>query len=254
MNCEEARILVHALADGELDAGHAREVEAHVAQCDGCAAELAAARAMTQALRAVPLGFAMPASLSAKIDRVVPTPMPVTNRRALLKGFAFGGVASALAAASVGLVVFREGQDDRILGEAISAHLRSLQADHLTDVLSTNQHTVKPWFNGRIDLAPPVIDLTAQGFTLIGGRLDYIDGKPAAALVYRRRIHVINLFVAQGLGEASSTPKLTIMQGFNLLRWNENGLNMLAVSDLNRDELEEFGAKFSAAARTAAQS
>lgn len=254
MNCEEARILVHALADGELDAGHAREVEAHVAQCDGCAAELAAAREMTQALRAVPLGFAVPASLSAKIDRVVPTPMPVTNRRALLKGFAFGGVASALAAASVGLVVFREGQDDRILGEAISAHLRSLQADHLTDVLSTNQHTVKPWFNGRVDLAPPVIDLTAQGFTLIGGRLDYIDGKPAAALVYRRRVHVINLFVAQGLGEAPSTPRLTMMQGFNLLRWNENGLNMLAVSDLNRDELEEFGAKFSAAARTAAQS
>jgi anti-sigma factor RsiW len=254
MTCEEARILVHALADGELDAGHAREIEAHVAQCDGCAAELAAAREMTQALRAAPLGFTLPASLSAKIDRVVPTPMPVTNRRALLKGFAFGGVASALAAASVGLVVLREGQDDRILGEAISAHLRSLQADHLTDVLSTNQHTVKPWFNGRIDLAPPVIDLTAQGFTLIGGRLDYIDGKPAAALVYRRRIHVINLFVAQGLGEASSTPKLTMMQGFNLLRWNENGLNMLAVSDLNRDELEEFGAKFAAAARAAAQS
>ena len=109
-------------------------------------------------------------------------------------------------------------------------------------------------FNGRIDLAPPVIDLTAQGFTLIGGRLDYIDGKPAAALVYRRRVHVINLFVAQGLGEAPSTPRLTMMQGFNLLRWNENGLNMLAVSDLNREELEEFGAKFSAAARAAAQS
>ena len=254
MTCEEARILVHALADGELDAGHAREVEAHVAQCEACAAELAAAREMKQALRAAPLGFAVPASLSAKIDRVVPAPMPVTNRRALLKGFAFGGVASALAAASVGLVILRESQDDRILGEAISAHLRSLQADHLTDVLSTDQHTVKPWFNGRIDLAPPVIDLTAQGFTLIGGRLDYIDGKPAAALVYRRRVHVINLFVAQGLGEAPSTPRLTMMQGFNLLRWNENGLNMLAVSDLNRDELEEFGAKFSAVARAAAQS
>jgi anti-sigma factor RsiW len=254
MTCEEARILVHALADGELDAGHAREVEAHVAQCVACAAELAAARVMKERLRAAPLGFAVPASLTAKIDRVVPTPLPVTNRRALLKGFAAGGIASALAAASVGLVILRETQGDRILGEAISAHLRSLQADHLTDVLSTDQHTVKPWFNGRIDLAPPVIDLTAQGFTLIGGRLDYIDGKPAAALVYRRRIHVINLFVAQGLGEAPSTPKLTMMQGFNLLRWNENGLNMLAVSDLNRDELEEFGSKFSAAARAAAQS
>ena len=254
MTCEEARVLVHALADGELDAGHAREVEAHVAQCAGCAAELAAARDMKRALRTEPLRFAVPLSLRANIDRIVPVPAPVTNRRALLKGFAFGGVASALAAASVGFVVLRESHDDRILGEAISAHLRSLQADHLTDVLSSNQHTVKPWFNGRIDLAPPVIDLTAQGFTLIGGRLDYIDGKPAAALVYRRRVHVINLFVAQGLGEASSTPQLTMMQGFNILRWNENGLNLLAVSDLNRDELEEFGAKFTAAASAAAQS
>src|SRR3569623_3730483 len=131
MNCEEARILVHALADGELDAGHAREVETHVAQCKDCAAELAAAREMTQALRATPLGFAVPASLTAKIDRVVPTPMPVTNRRALLKGFAFGGVASALAAASVGLVVLREGQAARILGAAISAQLRSHPAAHL---------------------------------------------------------------------------------------------------------------------------
>jgi anti-sigma factor RsiW len=128
-----------------------------------------------------------------------------------------------------------------------------LQADHLTDVLSTDQHTVKPWFNGRIDLAPPVIDLTAQGFTLIGGRLDYIDGKPAAVLVYRRRIHVINLFVAQGLGPAPATPSLEVVQGFNILRWNEGGLNLLAVSDLNREELEEFGAKFTAAAHAAAQ-
>jgi len=254
MTCEEARVLVHALADGELDAGHAREVEAHVTQCADCAAELAAAREMTGVLRVEPLRFAVPPSLRAKIDRAVPIPAPRPNRRALLQGFAFGGAASALAAASVSLVILRDSRDDRILGEAISAHLRSLQADHLTDVLSTDQHTVKPWFNGRIDLAPPVIDLTAQGFTLIGGRLDYIDGKPAAALVYRRRIHVINLFVAQGLGEAPSTPSLTMMQGFNILRWNENGLNLLAVSDLNREELEEFGAKFSTAARAAAQS
>jgi anti-sigma factor RsiW len=254
MTCEEARVLVHALVDGELDVMHAREVEAHVAGCAGCAAELAAARAMKQALRAKPLGFDVPAALRAKIDRAVPVPPPATNRRALLKGFALGGVASALAAASITFVVLREDRDDRILGDAISAHLRSLQADHLTDVLSTDQHTVKPWFNGRIDLAPPVIDLTAQGFTLIGGRLDYIDGKPAAAIVYRRRIHVINLFVAQGLGPAPSTPTLTMVQGFNILRWNEGGLNLLAVSDLNREELEEFGAKFTAAARAAAQS
>jgi len=251
MTCEEVRVLVHALADGELDAGHAREVEAHVAQCEACAAELAAAREVKHALRTQPLGFDVPATLRAKIDGVVPAPVPVPNRRALLKGFALGGITSALVAASLTFVVLRDGRDDRILGDAISAHLRSLQADHLTDVLSSNQHTVKPWFNGRIDLAPPVIDLTAQGFTLIGGRLDYIDGKPAAAIVYRRRIHVINLFVAQDLGPAPSTPALSMMQGFNILRWNENGLNLLAVSDLNREELEEFGAKFTAAARAA---
>jgi anti-sigma factor RsiW len=251
MTCEEALVLVHALADGELDVVHAREVEAHVAECPRCAAELAMAREMKRALRAEPLGFAVPASLRAKIERAVPLPAPVTNRRAMLKGFAFGGVASALAAASLTFVVLRDDRDDRILGDAISAHLRSLQADHLTDVLSTDQHTVKPWFNGRIDLAPPVIDLTGQGFTLIGGRLDYIDGKPAAAIVYRRRIHVINLFVLQGLGAAPSTPTLTVVQGFNILRWNEGGLNLLAVSDLNREELEEFGTKFTAAARAA---
>jgi anti-sigma factor RsiW len=251
MTCEETRVLLHALADGELDAGHAREVEAHVAQCAACAAELAAARELKQALRAQPLGFDVPATLRAQIDSVLPLPAQATNRRALLKGFALGGFASALAAASLTFVVLRDGRNDRILGEAISAHLRSLQADHLTDVLSSNQHTVKPWFNGRIDLAPPVIDLTAQGFTLIGGRLDYIDGKPAAAIVYRRRVHVINLFVAQDLGPATSTPALSMVQGFNILRWNENGLNLLAVSDLSREELEEFGAKFTAAARAA---
>jgi anti-sigma factor RsiW len=144
-------------------------------------------------------------------------------------------------------VVVRGDRDDRLVGEAVSAHLRSLQADHLTDVLSSDQHTVKPWFNGRIDLAPPVIDLTAQGFRLIGGRLDYIDGKPAAALVYRRRVHVINLFVMQNAGAAFAAPKIEVVQGFNILRWTDRGLNLLAVSDLAQDELEEFKAKFEAA-------
>jgi len=169
----------------------------------------------------------------------------------LFKGFAFGGLVSAAAAASVALIVVREDQDRRIVGEAISAHLRSLQADHLTDVLSTDQHTVKPWFNGRIDLAPPVIDLTARGFTLVGGRLDFIDGKPVAAIVYRRRVHIINLFVAQGMGSALPAPKVESVQGFNIRRWTDQGLNLLAISDINPDELEEFGAKFEEASRAA---
>jgi anti-sigma factor RsiW len=248
MTCEEAAVLVHALIDGELDASNAREVETHVAGCARCAAEVAASRELRQALRGHDLGHVAPASLRTSIDRVVPQPPAALGRRTLLKGFALGSFVSAAAAVGVGFVVLRTDRDSQIAGEAISAHLRSLQADHLTDVLSSDQHTVKPWFNGRIDLAPPVIDLTALGFTLVGGRLDFIDGKPVAALVYRRRIHVINLFVMQGIGSTSPSPQLETIQGFNSLRWSGEGFNFLAVSDLARDELEEFGSKFEIAA------
>ncbi len=249
MTCEEAEVMLHALIDDELDAGHAREVEAHVAQCERCAAQLAAYRDLHQAVQGGNLRYAAPASLRRSIDRAVPS-LVMTSRRTLLKGFALGGVVSAAAAASITLVIVGADRDKRILGETISAHLRSLQADHLTDVLSSDQHTVKPWFNGRIDLAPPIIDLTAEGFTLIGGRLDFIDGKPVAAIVYRRRVHVINLFVAQGMGPALPAPKVESVQGFNIRRWSDQGLNFLAVSDLNPDELEEFGTKFEQASRS----
>jgi anti-sigma factor RsiW len=251
MTCDEAAILLHALIDGELDAGHAREVEAHAASCARCAAQLAAYRELRQAMQGSKLRYAAPASLRARIDRAVPAPVPATSRRALLKGFAFGSLATAAAAAGVTFVIVGQDRDSRILSEAVSAHLRSLQAEHLTDVLSSNQHTVKPWFNGRIDLAPPVYDLTAQGFTLIGGRLDYIDGKPVAAIVYRRRVHVINLFVMQGMGATLPTPELETMQGFNVLRWRDQNFDLLAISDLAPDELEEFEAKFEAAAKAA---
>jgi len=251
MNCEEAGVLLHALIDGELDASHAREVEAHVASCARCAAALAAYRELRQAMPTDKLRYAAPDSLRASVDRAVPAPAAQPSRRSLLKGFAFGSMATAAAAAGVTFVIVGRDRDRNILSDAVSAHLRSLQAEHLIDVASSDQHTVKPWFNGRIDLAPPVIDLTAQGFTLIGGRLDYIDGKPVAAIVYRRRVHVINLFVMQGLGSALPAPKLQVMQGFNILRWTDQGLNLMAVSDLDQEEFKEFQAKFEAAAKAA---
>ncbi len=247
MNCEEAGLLLNALIDGELDAGHARDIEAHLAGCQRCSALLVHARTMRQALSAPALRYEAPAGLRARIDRALPaTRAAASNRRALLKGFAFGSLASAAIAASAAIFVVRLEQDDRILGDVVSAHLRSLQADHLIDVQSTDQHTVKPWFNGRTDLSPPVIDLTAQGFTLIGGRLDFIDGKPAAAIVYKRRAHIINLFVTQGLRAVPFAARLSAMQGFNIRQWTEQGLSLLAVSDINAEELQEFGEKFTA--------
>jgi anti-sigma factor RsiW len=114
-------------------------------------------------------------------------------------------------------------------------------------VETSDQHTVKPWFDGKVDVAPPVIDLTAEGFTLLGGRLDYIDGEQVAAVVYRRRKHIINLFVAQRLGSAHAYVGARTVQGYNVRHWSEQGLDFWAVSDLDPAELGEFVAKISAA-------
>ncbi|MGJ5180677.1 anti-sigma factor family protein [Bradyrhizobium oligotrophicum] len=255
MTCDEAEILIHALADGELDAGHAREVEAHVAGCARCASELAAIRQMRQVLAGADLTYKAPSALRQRIEAALPAVQPpvVTpltarpSRRSLLKGFAMGSAVSALAATGLVAIVLRNDDQQRIEAEIVSAHLRSLQAGHLTDVISTDQHTVKPWFNGRLDVAPPVIDLTAQGFTLIGGRLDYVDARAIGAVVYRRRQHVINLFVAQTSGTERRTARMDTIQGFNIRSWRDRGLNYWAVSDINADELNEFGERFETA-------
>jgi anti-sigma factor RsiW len=158
-----------------------------------------------------------------------------------------GSALSAAVAATLFIAVIRTDQDQRVLGDVVSAHLRSLQGEHLTDIETSDLHTVKPWFNGKLDVAPPVVDLTAQGFRLIGGRLDYIDGKAVAAIVYRRRAHVINLFIAQAAAFEGPGAKLEKVQGFNIRHWDAQGLEFWAVSDINAGELQEFGAKFEAA-------
>jgi anti-sigma factor RsiW len=280
MICAESEILLHALLDNELDAGNAREVETHLESCLNCAAQLRAYRELLQAMPAAQLRFAAPTSLRRRIDTALPLPRAAhsapkdareradaseasghrgnshgssnvralsSSRRSMLKGFAMGTVLSAALAATLMIAVIPTDDDQRVLGDVVSAHLRSLQGDHLTDVQTSNQHTVKPWFNGKVDVAPPVVDLTAQGFTLVGGRLDYIDGKAVASIVYRRRAHVINLFVAQGEAADHRGAKLEKVQGFNIRRWNAQGLEFWAVSDIAAEELQEFGSKLEAA-------
>jgi len=253
MNCAEAEIMLHALIDGELDAGHAREVETHVAACAGCAAQLAALRAVRAAMAGATLKLTAPPGLRARIENAIPAPparlgrsIPPT-RRSFFGGFAAGAALSGAIAASVTLAVLRGDKNRTIADEVVSAHIRSLQPGHLMDVETSDQHTVKPWFDGKVDVAPPVIDLTAEGFTLLGGRLDYIDGEPVAAVVYRRRKHIINLFVAQRLGSGHALMSAKSVQGYNVRNWSAQGLDFWAVSDLDPQELDEFVQKISAA-------
>jgi anti-sigma factor RsiW len=249
MTCAETSLLLHGLLDDELDAGHAGKVETHLEDCHRCSAQLHNCRELKQALSAVSLRYTAPTSLRRRIDMMLPrAPIPATNRRSVLKGFVMGTAVSTALAASLVVAVIRTDQDQRLLDEVVSAHVRSLQGEHLTDVQTSDQHTVKPWFNGKLDLAPPVVDLTAQGFRLIGGRLDYVNGKAAAAIVYRRRTHVINLLVTPGAALEAADSKDTL-QGFNIRRWRAHGLECFAVSDLNEEELQEFVDKFDAALR-----
>ena len=250
MTCDEAEALLHALIDGELDAGHTREVENHIAGCPRCAAALRDYRAMSKMIAEAGVHYTAPLALRQRIEAALPRPQAAPNRRAVLRGFAMGSAVSALAATGLVAIVLRRDDVERIQSEVVSAHLRSLQAGHLTDVVSTDQHTVKPWFNGKLDVAPPVIDLTAQGFTLVGGRLDYVDARAIGAVVYKRRQHIINLFVAQTANTERRSAKIETVQGFNIRHWSDRGLNYWAVSDLASDELAEFGEKFEATART----
>jgi anti-sigma factor (TIGR02949 family) len=257
MNCAECEVLIHALLDGELDAGHARDVEAHLAACPGCAGKLAAFRRMREVMAAANLKETAPAHLRDRIEAALPSPAlravaPKTwlqsSRRMFLGGFASGAALSGALAASLLLAVFRGDREQTLADQIVSAHIRSLQQPaHLLDVQTSDEHTVKPWFDGKVDVAPPVVDLTADGFILLGGRLDYIDGDPVASVVYRRRKHLINLFVARQLGNAHAFVSTRTVQGYNVRHWSHGGLDYWAVSDLDPEELEAFVKKISAA-------
>ena len=258
MRCDESEVMLHALIDGELDAGHARDVEAHVASCAGCGEKFAAFRTMHEVMSTAPLKETAPAHLRNRIEALTATPASRVvsirrfmqpTRRSFFGGFAMGSVLSAAAAAGLVLTVIRRDQEQTITEEVVSAHIRSLQAGHLMDVETSDRHTVKPWFNGRVDVAPPVVDLTAESFTLIGGRLDYIDSEPVAAIVYQRRKHVINLFVAQHLGRRHTRTIGDSIQGYNVRHWSQDGLDLWAVSDIVGDELDEFVQKIASALR-----
>jgi anti-sigma factor RsiW len=246
MNCDEAKILLHGLVDDEVNPPHAYRIEAHVGDCAHCAAQLRLHRAMRDMIAKTDLRFPAPPGLRTRIRAMLPVTATAAPRwHALFQGFAFGAALSATAAALLMIAVIRSGQDQFIVSDVVSAHLRSLQANHLTDVQGSDG--VEPWLGNRLGVAPPVPDLARQGFSLVGGRIDYVLGKPVAAIVYRRSSHLINLFIAQD-AQAEHSARVETMQGVNVDLWSEKGLNLCAVGDVSAEELEDFRKTFEAAA------
>jgi anti-sigma factor RsiW len=244
--CEEMRLLLQADLDGELDAGRAAAVAAHLATCPDCAPAQRALTALSARLRDELPRHAAPAalrqSLTARFAAAAPVAAPRRQRTPWPGRLLSCGIGAALAASLVLLLVPSQRGD--MAGEVVADHIRALQPGHLMDVASTDQHTVKPWFDGRLDYAPPVKDLAAQGFPLVGGRLDYLAARPVAALAYRRAQHVIDLYVWPG---ADAAPASGTRNGYNFERWTQQGMVLWAVSDLNRTELAQFASLWRAA-------
>jgi anti-sigma factor RsiW len=242
--CPDKELLLHALVDGELDAGNTVALEAHAAGCAACAAELAAIRQVKARLAAAPLAYAAPPSLHARLDAALAEAARPARRRGIAaETWVMSGAIGALAASLALFTLVPSGQN--LEGQLIDAQARSLEAQHLVDVQTSDRHTVKPWFNGKVDFAPPVVDLAPQGYPLVGGRLDRLDGRRVAALVFRRRAHAINLFVWPG--EAPAAPLTERKQGYTLVRWGRGGLTFWAVSDVDPADLAGFQKAFAAA-------
>jgi anti-sigma factor RsiW len=238
--CDQT-LLLQADFDGELDAAQAAAFAAHRRICPDCrraAAEMGILRARLKreaSYHRAPERFIRALAISTSVAAA-----PASTRRAApWRRMAASFAAGAALAASVALILAPENPG---LADAVtSAHLRALQPGHLEDVISTDQHTVKPWFDGRLDFAPPVKDLAAQGFPLQGGRLDYLAGHAAAALVYGRAKHEINLFVWPEPG-ADSAPETESRDGYNLVHWRQDGMSLWAISDVEKSQLADFAA------------
>ena len=238
-------LLLQAEFDGELDAAQAAALAEHRAHCAVCRRNETLLAATHGALRRATYHRADPELLRAVASRIsMETPQarrtpPPSRRRVSMpwQGLAGFGAGAALAAAIV-LTLLPVGRPE-LVRALVDDHVRALQPGHLLDVVSTSQHTVKPWFDGRLDFAPPVKDLAAEGFPLVGGRLDYVHGRTAAVLVYSHGKHVVELFVWPASG-AEGEPARATHEGYNVLHWTANGMSLSAVSDVEPAGLEEF--------------
>ena len=242
---EHIRELLHAYVDGELDLANARQTERHLESCPDCRGAEKAIHELRSALASKTTAYRAPAHLRRNVRAALRREAKSTRQP--LSPWLMFATGAAFAALILGFALFqttRTARNDAIVDQVVANHVRSLLAAQLVDVVSSNQHTVKPWFDGKIDFAPEVHDLSADGFPLVGGRLDYLDGKTVAALVYQRNKHPINLFVMPAAISQTTSLTVTTRRGYNILAWTNNGMKYWAVSDLNQAELREFAKLF----------
>jgi anti-sigma factor RsiW len=243
MNCQDGLTLMHGYLDGELDPSVSLQYEQHVGACPVCSKALAEHQALQEQMKAAPLYFKAPDKLRERVRLSLRKQHGVRlSRLPVLRWVA--AAACVIFLIGLGFVLarfaFAPSGNARLTQEVASAHIRSLQEGHLVDVRSSDKHTVKPWFSGKLDFSPPTPDLKQQGFPLVGGRLDYLDGRPVAALVYGRRAHLINVFIWPDSGNEPGEMRQETRQGYHLIHWSKGGMTYWVVSDLNAAELNEM--------------
>ena len=246
MICQTTQELIHGYLDGELDLARSLEVEQHMKECQVCASAYRNQTALRSAFKNSSLYYSAPEALEKRIRSSLrrEAKSEVGRRWFDWRWLPIGALALILL---LGFVIWRAAPglrpsgDDLLAHEMVSNHVRSLQLEsHRTDVISSDQHTVKPWFDGKLDFAPPVKDFSSQGFPLIGGRLEYLNNRAVAALFYQRQKHYINLYIWPAEQSNATSEVAAKRQGYNLLHWTNSGMNFWAISDLNGVELHEF--------------
>jgi anti-sigma factor RsiW len=246
MICHDARLLLHAYLDDELDAAQSVAITRHMQGCAACSASYAEfarlrkAMAQPELYRRAPDALReqwMPATSASTTSAVTARPRRAPVALAMAAGF----IAALLLAAPLWFYTSQRQPADTSadLSDVVSSHIRSMQQQHLMDVVSTDQHTVKPWFDGKLDFAPRVKDLAGEGFPLVGGRLDALEGHSVAALIFKRRLHIINLYQWPATS-GTTAEEASQWHGYNVIRWTGDRMHYVAVSDVSESELKQF--------------
>jgi anti-sigma factor RsiW len=242
MTCSEEQSLMHAYLDGELEAPTSLSFESHLRGCPQCSKMLTEQKELQSAMKSDSLYYRAPEGLRERLQ----SSLRKTRRRRPIAWRWLAAAACLLICVGLGFLLAQlfasPARQDRLTEQVVASHIRSLQVDNarLVDIENSDRHEVKPWFAKKLDFSPAVPDLSKQDFTLVGGRLDYLDGRPVAAVIYKRRQHFINAFLWPDSVSADTPTHRETRQGFHVVHWSRGGMNYWVVSDLNADELDEF--------------